>query len=95
MLVDFTSIRFILSFKSNCPEYLYYPQNPLEPEQDHRGVKRITNAALGYKSFYTANRTIRGIEIMRMIYKGQGSGVNSKDVLGEKNFIDSLFGIAV
>ena len=32
---------------------------------------------------------------MRMIYKGQVSGVNSKDVLGEKNFIDSLFGIAV
>ncbi len=64
-------------------------------EQDHRGVKRITNAALGYQSFYTAWRTIRGIEIMRMIYKGQVSGVNSKDVLGEKNFIDSLFGIAV
>ena len=64
-------------------------------EQDHRGVKRITNAALGYKSFYTAWRTIRGIEIMRMIYKGQVEGVNSKDVLEEKKFIESLFGIAV
>ena len=64
-------------------------------EQDHRGVKRITNAALGYKSFHTASRTIKGIEIMRMIYKGQVEGVNSKDVLGEKKFIDSLFGIAV
>ena len=64
-------------------------------EQDHRGVKRITNAALGYKSFYTAWRTIRGIEIMRMIYKGQVEGVNSKDVLAEKKFINSLFGIAV
>ena len=49
----------------------------------------------GYQSFYTAWRTIRGIEIMRMIYKGQVEGVNSKDVLGEKNFIDSLLGIAV
>jgi transposase, IS6 family len=64
-------------------------------EQDHRGVKRITNAALGYKSFHTAWRTIRGIEIMRMIYKGQVEGVNSKDVLEEKKFIESLFGIAV
>ena len=64
-------------------------------EQDHRGVKRITNAALGYQSFHTARRTIGGIEIMRMIYKGQVEGVNSKDVLGEKKFIDSLFRIAV
>jgi transposase-like protein len=64
-------------------------------EQDHRGVKRITNAALGYQSFHTARRTIKGIEIMRMIYKGQVEGVNSKDVLQEKKFIDSLFGIAV
>jgi transposase-like protein len=64
-------------------------------EQDHRGVKRITNAALGYQSFHTAYRTIRGIEIMRMIYKGQVSGVSKNDVLAEKKFIDSLFGIAV
>ena len=64
-------------------------------EQDHRGVKIITNASLGYQSFHTAWRTIRGIEIMRMIYKGQVEGVNSKDVLGEKKFVESLFGIAV
>ncbi len=30
-------------------------------EQDHRSVKRITNAALGYQSFHTAWRTIIGI----------------------------------
>jgi transposase, IS6 family len=64
-------------------------------EQDHRGVKRITNAALGYQSFYTAWRTIKGIEIMRMIYKGQVKGVSKKDVLAEKKFIASLFGVAV
>ena len=43
-------------------------------EQDHRGIKRITNAGLGYKSFHTAWRTIRGIEIMHMINKGQVEG---------------------
>ena len=32
---------------------------------------------------------------MRMIYKGQVKGVSNKDVLAEKKFIDSLFGIAV
>ncbi|HEY9768621.1 MAG TPA: DDE-type integrase/transposase/recombinase, partial [Coleofasciculaceae cyanobacterium] len=64
-------------------------------EQDHRGVKRITNAALEYQSFHTAWRTIRGIEIMRMIYKRQVEGVSQNDVLAEKKFIDSLFEIAV
>ena len=64
-------------------------------EQDHRGVKRITNAGLGYKSFHTAFRTIRGIEIMHMINKGQVEGVSKKDVLGQKKFVESLFGIAV
>ena len=64
-------------------------------EQDHRGVKRITNAALGYKSFHTAWRTIRGIETMRMIYKGQVKEVSKNDVVAERKFINSLFGIAV
>ena len=64
-------------------------------KQDHRGIKRITNAALGYQSFHTAWKTIRGIEILHMINKGQVEGVSKKDVLAEKKFIDSLFGIAV
>ncbi len=64
-------------------------------QQDHRAVKRITRAGLGYKSFCTAWRTIRGIEIMHMINKGQVERVNQKDVLGQKEFVESLFGIAV
>lgn len=32
---------------------------------------------------------------MRMIYKGQVKGVSKKDVLMERKFINSLFGIAV
>ena len=47
------------------------------------------------KSFHTACRTIRGIEIMHMINKGQVEGVSTKDVLGQKKFVESLFGIAV
>ena len=82
----------ILEKKSKTRQVKYLNN---EGEQDHRGVKRITNAALGYKSFYTAGKTIRGIETMRMIYKGQVEGVSKNDVVAEKKFIDSLFGIAV
>jgi transposase-like protein len=40
-------------------------------EQDHRGVKRITNQMLGFKSFASARKIIAGIEPMHMIRKGQ------------------------
>ena len=40
-------------------------------EQDHRGIKRITRPMLGFKEFYLASVTIRGIELVRMIRKGQ------------------------
>ena len=62
-------------------------------EQDHRSLKRITNAAKGYQSFHTAWRTIRGIEIMGMIDKGQVEGVSKKDILGPNKFVESLFEI--
>ena len=40
-------------------------------EQDHRGVKRITNPMMGFKSFELAQHTLVGIEMIRMIKKGQ------------------------
>jgi transposase-like protein len=40
-------------------------------EQDHRGVKRVTRPALGFKSFEAAQQTIVGIELMHMLRKGQ------------------------
>ena len=40
-------------------------------EQDHRSVKRITRAMLGFKSFTTAQDTLVGIELMHMIKKRQ------------------------
>lgn len=63
-------------------------------EQDHRGVKRITKASLGYQSFHTAWRTIRGIEAMHMIRKGQVKNVSKGDSISQKEFIESLFEIA-
>jgi len=40
-------------------------------EQDHRGIKRITKPTLGFKSFESAEATIAGIELHRMLKKGQ------------------------
>ena len=40
-------------------------------EQDHRGVKRVTQPMLGFKSFWSARIIIAGIETMHMIKKGQ------------------------
>ncbi|MCP4338813.1 MAG: IS6 family transposase [Desulfobulbaceae bacterium] len=40
-------------------------------EQDHRGVKRITNSMLGFKSFDSASITLNGIEIVHMLRKRQ------------------------
>ena len=40
-------------------------------EQDHRAVKRITNPMMGFKSFWSAQKLIAGIETMHMIKKGQ------------------------
>jgi transposase-like protein len=36
-------------------------------EQDHRSIKRIVSPILGFQSFYTASKTLKGIEIMHMI----------------------------
>lgn len=40
-------------------------------EQDHRGVKNIKKYMLGFKSFEAAEATIAGIELHRMLKKGQ------------------------
>ena len=40
-------------------------------EQDHRGIKRIVNPMMGFKSFYAAQTTIAGIELYRMLKKSQ------------------------
>jgi transposase, IS6 family len=43
-------------------------------EQDHRFIKRRVNAGLGFFSFKTAGRTIKGYEAMHMMRKWQIEG---------------------
>ena len=40
-------------------------------EQDHRNIKRFTLSMLGFKYFHLAQKTLAGIELMKMIKKGQ------------------------
>jgi len=40
-------------------------------EQDHRRVKRIVRPMMGFKSFFSAAKTIAGIELIGMINKDQ------------------------
>ena len=40
-------------------------------EQDHRGIKKITKPMLGFKAFHSAQATLAGIELHRMLRKGQ------------------------
>ena len=40
-------------------------------EQDHRGIKRITRSMMGFQSFEATQTTLTGIELMRMLRKGQ------------------------
>ena len=40
-------------------------------EQDHRGIKRIVKPMMGFKSFESAKDTLSGIELHRMLTKGQ------------------------
>ena len=40
-------------------------------EQDHRAVKRITRPMLSFQSFQAAKNVLAGIELMRVIRKGQ------------------------
>ena len=51
------------------------------------------NVDLPKVSFNTAIKTLKGIEIMHMIKKGQVDTLN-RCVLAEVNFINKLFGIA-
>jgi transposase-like protein len=63
-------------------------------EQDHRFIKKRITASLGFRSVEGALNTIAGYEAMHMIRKGQVRWLAKGDVLGQRAFIHSLFGIA-
>lgn len=61
-------------------------------EQDHRCIKRLTKPGMGFFSFKTAWRTLRGCKMMNMRRKGQGQGVAKGDGKGQVVLVARLFG---
>jgi putative transposase len=53
-------------------------------EQDHRGIKRITKSMMGFKAFHSAETTLAGIELCRMLKKGQH--INSENAFAFEQF---------
>ena len=62
-------------------------------EQDHRNIKRIVKPMMGFQSFNTARRTLRGIEAMSMKRIGQVKGIKQGDGVSSAKFIEQLFGV--
>ena len=62
-------------------------------EQDHRGIKRLVKLGMGFKSFNTARRTIKGYEIMNMVRKGQIKGVKKGAVRERVKFMAEILAL--
>ena len=62
-------------------------------EQDHPCIKRLVKLLMGFGSFNTARRTIKGYEIMNMMRKGQIVGVPTGAVKERILFLNQIFGV--
>jgi transposase, IS6 family len=63
-------------------------------EQDHRRIKRRTGPMLGFQGFWTARRTLAGVETMAMLAKGQVRAVPANDLPAQRTFVHRVFGLA-
>jgi IS6 family transposase len=63
-------------------------------EQDHRFVKKRIVASQWFRSADGALSWIAGCEAMNIIRKGQIRWLPKNDVVGQKDFIERIFGIA-
>lgn len=57
-------------------------------------VKKKARASQCFKRFYTAERTLEGIEAVNMMREGQVKRLAGSDARGRATFVASLFGIA-
>ena len=63
-------------------------------EQDHRRIKRRTGPMLGFQSFWTARRTLAGVEAMAMLAKEQVRVVPANDMPAQRAFVHQVLGVA-
>ena len=62
--------------------------NRVEP--DHRRTRPM----LGFKGFWTARRTLAGVEAVALLAKGQGRAVPANDLPAQRAFVHQVFGLA-
>lgn len=55
-------------------------------EQDHRFIKRLTRPMLGFKNIVSASITLAGIEVVRMLRKGQSCNINMLELTLPERF---------
>lgn len=84
----------LLISEGRCPpvvehRQIKYRNNVIEC--DHGKLKRIINATLGFKSMKTAYATIKGIEVMRALRKGQAENFTFVHPLGEMRLVSRVF----
>jgi transposase, IS6 family len=79
-------------WRRSRPRQVKYLNNIVE--QDHRWAKRLIRPGLGFGSFWTARRTLAGIDAMAMIRKGQLRNIRGDDIGAQSTFIAGLFEMA-
>ncbi|NJD85441.1 DDE domain-containing protein, partial [Candidatus Erwinia dacicola] len=84
----------LLKREGKCPQHVHHRQIQYRNniiECDHGKLKRIINATLGFKSMKTAYATIKGIEVMRALRKGQAESFYLGHPLGEMRLVSRVF----
>ena len=84
----------LLKRQGKCPpevehRQIKYRNNVIEC--GHGKLKRIISATLGFKSIKTAHATIKGIEVMRALCKGQAESFYFGHPLGEMHLVARVF----
>ena len=82
-----------LKQEGKCPPDLEHRQIKYKNnviECDHGKLKRIIRATLGFKSMKTAYATIKGIEVMRALRKGQASSFYYGQPQGEVYLVNRV-----
>ena len=64
-LIKIFQVKYLLLTRLQCA--VRQRKNILE--QDHRFIKKLTRAIMGFKAFYSASATLKGIEVAHMIRK--------------------------
>ncbi|HGM6748227.1 IS6 family transposase [Serratia ureilytica] len=84
----------LLKHEDRCPpdvghRQIKYRNNAIEC--DRGKLKRIIGATLGFKSMKTAYATIKGVEVMHALSKGQASVFYYGDLVGEMRVLSRVF----